>query len=78
MLLEGYVLYVSYLLTVIPHEVFLVVEVRVALKWFYLTCPSSLYITDINGAVSVIIYKNYPNGVILIGIGGSIHSSLKI
>jgi hypothetical protein len=60
------------------YEVFLVVEVRVALKWFYITCPSSLYITDINGAVCVIIYKNYMNSVILIGIGGSLHSSLKM
>lgn len=56
-------------------EVFLQVEkVRVALK----LCLSSLYVTGIDKAESVIINKNCMSGVILIGIGGSLHNSLKI
>jgi hypothetical protein len=56
-------------------QVFLLVEkVRVALK----LCLLSLYVTGIDRVESVIINKNCMSGVILIGIGGSLHSSVKI
>lgn len=41
-------------------------------------CLSSLYATGIDRAESVIINKNCMSSVILIGIGGSLHSSVKI
>jgi hypothetical protein len=56
-------------------EVSLLVEkARVALKCYL----SSLYVTGIDRVESVVINKNCMSGVMLIGIGGSLQSSVII